>query len=141
MNMILQKIKQIIYTWLPRLGAQMQARQNPISEVQLHYVQAQYYEKLALEHSQIFERLHANHPTSENDPATQDKRNAMWNFLSAALKGHCDSQYKLGLCYLNGDLGLDKNYTHAQEWLEKAAKQGHPEAKKTLLYSYSQIAF
>ncbi len=139
--MIIPKIKQIIYTWSARLGSKMRAKQNPVSEVQSEYDQGQYYEKLALEHNQTFERLYANHLTSENNPATQDKRNAVWNFLSAALKGHRDSQYKLGLCYLNGDLGLDKNYTHAQEWLERAAKQGHPEAQNTLLYSYSQIAF
>lgn len=139
--MIIHKIKQIVYAWLPLLGSKIQGMQNPISEVQSEYAQGQYYEKLALEHHQIFESLHSNHAISENNPATQDKRNAIWNFLSAALKGHRDSQYKLGLCYLNGDLGLDKNYTHAQEWLEKAARQGHPEARKMLMYSYSQIVF
>lgn len=139
--MILHKIEQIVYAWLPLFDSTRQGRQNALSEVQAEYAQGQYYEKLALEHHQTFERLHAYQPTSENNPAIQDKRNAVWNFLSAALKGHRDSQYKLGLCYLNGELGVDKNYTHAQEWLEKAAKQGHPEAIKTLMYSYSQIAF
>ena len=139
--MIIHKIKQIVYAWFSLFDFKIQGIQNLNSEVQSEYVQGQYYEKLAIEHNQIFESLHSNHPTLEKNPATQDNRNAMWNFLSAALKGHRDSQFKLGLCYLNGDLGLDKNYTHAQEWLEKAAKQGHPEAKKTLMYSYSQIAF
>ncbi|MCG2608021.1 hypothetical protein LZZ98_05625 [Acinetobacter sp. SM34] len=74
---------------------------------------------MAIEHNQIFASLHANHTTPEKNPVTQDHRNAIWNFLSAALKGHRDAQYKLGLCYLNGNLGLDKNYTRAQEWLKK----------------------
>lgn len=96
---------------------------------------------MAIEHNQIFASLHANHTTPEKNPVTQDHRNAIWNFLSAALKGHRDAQYKLGLCYLNGDLGLEKKYIRAEEWLEKAAMQGHPEAIKTLMYSYSQSAF
>lgn len=96
---------------------------------------------MVIEHNQIFASLHANHTTPEKNPATQDHRNAIWNFLSAALKGHRDAQYKLGLCYLNGDLGLDKNYTRAEEWLEKAAKQGHPEAQHLLLTAYNTITF
>ena len=137
--MIFQKIKQIVYAWLPLFDFKTLGMQDPNSEIQSAYAQGQYYEKLAIQHSQMFESLHSNQ--TEKNLAVQDKRNAIWNFLSAALKGHRDSQYKLGLCYLNGDLGLDKNYTRAQAWLEKAAKQGHPEAIKTLMYSYSQIAF
>ncbi|MDN5512687.1 hypothetical protein [Acinetobacter sp.] len=41
----------------------------------------------------------------------------------------------------NGNLGLDKNYTRAEEWLEKAAKQGHPEAQHLLLTAYNTITF
>lgn len=80
-----------------------------------------------------------SHSTSLEDD--RDARNRIWNFLSAALKGQSEAQYQLGLGYLHGQLGLDKNYTHAEEWLKKAAKQGHHEAQLTLEKAYNQIVF
>ncbi|WP_425916298.1 tetratricopeptide repeat protein [Acinetobacter sp. TSRC1-2] len=80
-----------------------------------------------------------SHSTSLEDD--RDARNAIWNFLSSALKGQSEAQFQLGLCYLHGQLGLDKNYTHAEEWLKKAAKQGHHEAQITLEKAYGQIVF
>ncbi len=32
--------------------------------------------------------------------------------------------FKLGIGYLNGQFGLDKNYREAEKWLQKAASQG-----------------
>ena len=138
--MIVNKIKKIVDALLSPSDQQLQGMQNPtINEANWEFAQGQFFEQLAIEHHSMFKK-HSTHSMSDEDPSIHDNRNAMWNFLSAALKGHRDSQYRLGLCYLNGDLGLDKNYTHAQEWLEKAAKQGHPEALRTLMQSYSQIA-
>ena len=71
----------------------------------------------------------------------QDARNAMWYYLRAALRGDKEAQYKMGLSYLNGQLGLDRSYIHAEEWLKEAAKQGHHEAQMTLEKAYSQLAF
>ena len=59
-------------------------------------------------------------------------RNAMWNYLRAALRGDKNAQYKIGLSYLNGQLGLDRNYQHAEKWLSQAARQGHSEALQAL---------
>ena len=47
----------------------------------------------------------------------------------------------VGTIYLHGDLGLDKNYQKAEKWLERAASQGHPEAKRYLSQAYSELAF
>lgn len=63
----------------------------------------------------------------------------MWNFLSAALKGHKDTQYRLGHGYLRGELGLDRNYELAELWLSKAAAQGHEHADYVLHHAYEDI--
>ena len=69
-----------------------------------------------------------------------DARNAVWFYLRAALRGDKDAQYKMGLSYLNGQLGLDRSYTHAEKWLDQAANQGHNDAKKILEKALSQLA-
>lgn len=61
-----------------------------------------------------------------------DARNAVWFYLRAALRGDKEAQYKIGLSYLNGQLGLDRSYTHAEKWLDQAADQGHRDAKNEL---------
>ncbi|ATZ62108.1 MULTISPECIES: SEL1-like repeat protein [Acinetobacter] len=68
-------------------------------------------------------------------------RNAMWCYLRAALRGDQEAQYKMGLSYLNGQLGLDRSYSHAEKWLEQAAHQGHLHAKEQLKKAYDELAF
>lgn len=60
------------------------------------------------------------------------QRNAIWYFLHAALKGYSTAQYKLGMLYLKGQLGLDANKTTARKWLLLAANQGHTDAQIVL---------
>jgi TPR repeat protein len=82
-----------------------------------------------------------NYAKPSHSTSLEDERNAIWNLLSTALKGQSEAQYQLGLCYLHGQSGLDKNYAHAEEWLKKAARQGHHEAQMTLEKAYGQIVF
>ena len=42
---------------------------------------------------------------------------------------HSEAQYTLGMCYKNG-LGTCEDKDIAIQWFQKAAKQGHKEAKK-----------
>ena len=130
--MIVNKIKKIVDALLSPSDQHLQGMQNiRTDEANLEFEQAQCFEQLAIEH----------HLTCDNDQSSYNNRNAIWNFLSAALKGHSDAQYKLGVAYLHGQSGLDKNYTLAEEWLKEAAKQGHHEAQMTLEKAYSQLAF
>lgn len=76
-------------------------------------------------------------PTVESDG---NIRNAMWNYLRAALRGDKNAQYTIGLSYLNGQLGLDRNYQHAEKWLSQAARQGHSEAKQELERALNHIS-
>ena len=71
----------------------------------------------------------------------QDARNAMWYYLRAALRGDKEAQYKIGLSYLNGQLGLDRSYLHAEKWLDQAAHQGHRQAKSELQDALNRLAF
>lgn len=75
-----------------------------------------------------------------NQDINYDARNAMWFYLRAALRGNKDAQYKLGLSYLNGELGLDRSYTHAEKWLDQAADQGHPQAKADLADALNKLS-
>ena len=54
---------------------------------------------------------------------------AHW-FEQAALQGHVDAQYNLGLMLESGD-GVPKDKEKAAYWLEAAAAQGDDEAAKT----------
>lgn len=58
--------------------------------------------------------------------------------------GDAQAQFELALCYANGtDLlgkGVAKNYELAMEWFDKAATQGHIEAKNLLAEHYYHIA-
>ncbi len=78
---------------------------------------------------------------SQSDPSQVEYRNAMWNFLSAALRGHKEAQYRLGTGYLNGELGLPKNFSLAEFWLKKSADQGYSPANTALQKSYEEIVF
>ncbi|WP_445116798.1 tetratricopeptide repeat protein [Acinetobacter sp. WZC-1] len=98
-----------------------------VSDAYLHYQKARYYEFLAKQYG--FSRPHP-HRTS---PSCSDERNAMWCFLSAATRGYSSAQFKLGQCYLNGQLGVTSNLFKAEQWLMLAARQGHTEARDELL--------
>lgn len=89
-----------------------------------------------------FELLAALH-MKEASLNTEDheSRNAMWYYLRAALRGDQEAQYKMGLIYLNGQLGLDRSYSHAEKWLTQAAHQGHVQAKEELTKAYNLLAF
>lgn len=116
----------------------MQGIHSLIQEVNNNYAQGEYFEGLgALHHQEYLLR----HTDVQSDLSLTDYRNAVWNFLNAALRGHKEAQYKLGLSYLNGELGLDKNFSHAELWLKKAAAQGHPLADSALNQAYEKIAF
>lgn len=78
---------------------------------------------------------------TEMSLTNQNTRNAMWYYLRAALRGDKEAQYKMGLSYLNGQLGLDRSYLNAQKWLEQAAQQGHKEAKFELQNALNRLAF
>lgn len=78
--------------------------------------------------------------STRTSKANQNQRNAIWNYLNAAAKGHVEAQYKLGMIYLNGALGTDRNYQHANEWLLKAKRSGHQKAAYALSHAYSEIA-
>lgn len=85
----------------------------------------------------------ANIPLEKDTTSFQDheSRNIMWHYLRAALRGDKEAQYKMGLSYLHGDFGLDRNYTHAEKWLDQAVCQGHPEAKVALQRALNHLAF
>ena len=69
------------------------------------------------------------------------RRNAMWHVLRSALRGDKDAQYQMGINYLYGQLGLDRSYSHAERWLNEAAHQGHPAAKRALQNAYQDLVF
>ncbi|MDR1485938.1 MAG: hypothetical protein LBT09_14095 [Planctomycetaceae bacterium] len=48
-----------------------------------------------------------------------------------AEKGNAEAQFKLGVCYLDGE-GVKKDYAEAVKWLRKVAEQGYAEAKEIL---------
>ncbi|WP_338561229.1 hypothetical protein [Acinetobacter sp. KS-LM10] len=85
----------------------------------------------------------SNTRLESNEKFFQDHhtRNVMWQYLRAALRGDKEAQYKMGLSYLHGDFGLDRNYTQAEKWLNQAACQGHPEAKVALQRALNHLAF
>lgn len=70
-----------------------------------------------------------------------ETRNVMWHALRSALRGDKNAQYQMGIFYLHGQLGLDRNYSHAEKWLDQAAHQGHSAAKHELEDAYAQLAF
>lgn len=59
-----------------------------------------------------------------------DREAAIWYF-QAASAGHAEAQYHLGLLFLAGK-GVVENRQESSRWMQKAAAQGHPEAKKAL---------
>lgn len=98
-----------------------------VSEVQNTYHRATAYEHLAAN-----QRYRVGIENAFNQQLHHYQRNAIWFFLHAALKGYSRAQYKLGMLYLHGQLGLDSNTLKAQKWLVLAANQGHVEAQNQL---------
>lgn len=96
-----------------------------VSEAYLEYQQARRYE-----YQSKLNYFNPNH--TELLLSNRDERNAIWCFLHSASKGYSSAQFKLGQCYLNGQLGLASNTFKAQEWLALAANQGHIEAQTEL---------
>ena len=60
-----------------------------------------------------------------------DKREAVKWYHKAAESGDPQAQYRLGLCYYNGE-GVQKDKTEAVKWYRKAAEQGHIKAQHDL---------
>ena len=52
-------------------------------------------------------------------------------YSQAAQKEHPQAQYQLGMCFLGGK-GVSTDMQQAQQWIEKAAQNGYPEALKVL---------
>ena len=100
----------------------------------------QTHEQMAIEAS--LEKTHAHSFEDQNLNLDEtSNRNTMWCYLRAALRGDQEAQYKMGLSYLNGQLGLDRNYSHAEKWLQQAAHQGHTSAQQELNKAYEELAF
>ena len=74
---------------------------------------------------------------SHDEPTGLEMENSI---SEAATRGHAEAQYKLGKHFLKGSLGLDQNYFHAEEWLNKAKQQGHLKAARLLSNTYSQMS-
>lgn len=66
-----------------------------------------------------------------------EKGSAHWYRL-AADEGHQTAQFNLGLCYLNGQGGVDKSEKEAVKWLCLAANQGHLGAQNNLGMFYQE---
>lgn len=62
----------------------------------------------------------------------EDKVKAKLLFLSAADDGSADAQYHVGTMFARGRSGLKKNFYKAAQWYDKAAEQGHAEARAQL---------
>ena len=61
-----------------------------------------------------------------------DSDQEMMRLLHAAAEmGHIDAQFKLGVCYCNGQ-GTQENPAEAKKWWLAAAEQGHMGAKSNL---------
>ena len=61
----------------------------------------------------------------------QDYKEAFAWFQKAAIQGHPNAQYLLGLMYRYG-WGVPVDYAEAKEWMKIAAENGNPDAKKSL---------
>jgi len=99
------------------------------SEADTYYLQALQYESLCM----TLQQLQAIPEISQRlTPKHIYQRNAVWNYLSAGLRGHMEAQYRLGVYYLHGKLGLDQNDEQARLWLDKAKQQNHSKAAQLL---------
>jgi len=77
---------------------------------------------------------------NEFNQAVEDYKNgdyikALNTFYALAKEDDAKSQYNVGLLYANG-LGVQKDLVEAQQWYEKAAKQGNGAAQYNLAQLY-----
>ena len=72
-------------------------------------------EKYSETPQQLFEK-------AQQAVADNNRYQAATLFLDAAVKGHCEAQYRVGDCYYNG-FGFTKNYEEAVKWYLAAATQ------------------
>lgn len=78
-------------------------------------------EKYSETPQQLFEK-------AQQAVADNNRYQAATLFLDAAVKGHCEAQYRVGDCYYNG-FGFTKNYEEAVKWYLAAATQGSAKAQ------------
>ena len=70
--------------------------------------------------------------TTTKEKPKADNKKAFEYFLEAAKRGDVEAMYEVGLCYRSGSGGAVKDLDEAFKWLERAAAEGHIEAKKRL---------
>ncbi len=75
-----------------------------------------------------------NKSLSLKRPDNKIKNNIPY-LLKRATHGDANSQYKLGLCYKEGE-DIEKNYEEAVKWFTKAADSNHAKALKELGFCY-----
>ena len=78
--------------------------------------------------------LHAKFPKAFPEDKTPVPE-AIQSLRDAAEKGEPEAQYKLGVCYANGD-GVEKDLKQAAYWWRKAAEQGFAPAQLNLGFCY-----
>ena len=66
---------------------------------------------------------------------SQDYTNALLHFRKAAEQGHALSQFRLGVCYAQGN-GVPQDYSEAVRWYTIAAEQGNWKAQTNLGVCY-----
>jgi uncharacterized protein len=97
-----------------------------------------YHRATSYEHLALNQHYSVHYDQFRHEHIYTCQRNAIWHFLHAALKGYSTAQYKLGMIYLQGQLGLFPDTSKARKWLLLAANQGHTEAQNQLHQIYLQ---
>ena len=64
--------------------------------------------------------------------------NVVKDLISKAEKGDSEAQFNLGIAYLDGELGLERDEKRGMEWLQKSAEQGYVSAQANLGVYYFQ---
>lgn len=59
-----------------------------------------------------------------------DYKKAFEWYEKAALRGHADAQFSLGLMYDKGHIGIPKNNVNAYAWYKLSSEQGLEDAKR-----------
>ena len=68
--------------------------------------------------------------------ASPDVRTAVAWYTKAAEQGNAPAQHNLGLFFIRGQFGLERNYAAAVFWFDKAAAQGLAPAEAELAFCY-----
>lgn len=69
----------------------------------------------------------ANYSSIMGRVIRNDKQAAKYNEIAARL-GHAECQYRLGLFYIDSDLGYPKDKQQGVKWLKMSANQGYIKA-------------